>query len=84
MCSKTKDTVQDTHQTFPDPQTNCVVPAGEVQRRRAEGVQSVFQPSSNPPDGVGQGGDGAPEPGDKLFTSAAARSLNTAALISPS
>lgn len=44
-------------------------PAGEVQRGGAEGVavHSVLQPPSNPPDGVGQGGDGAPESGDQTF-----------------
>lgn len=46
----------------------AVVPAGEVQRGGAEGavIQSVLQPASNPPDGVGQGGDGAPESGDYI------------------
>lgn len=48
--------------------------AGEVQGGRAEGfiIQSVLQPSTNPPDWVGQGGDRAPEPGDKHFPDQAA------------
>ena len=43
------------------------VPAGEVQRGPAEDSQSVLQPSSNPPDRAGQGGDGAPESGDTFY-----------------